>query len=237
MEYLRAPSVQSVHLPSEAHTLAFGAAVAKLARAAPKTKEEISKIAERMAPQVTGEYVRGAARTETAVHPFRRHFEELAIGESLLTHRRTVSEADIVNFGGISSGSVSESQTLTVTATSSNPSLIPTPTVRYSSPTSGGYLTFTPVPVSHGVDTIGLVVDDAIIMLENIHRRMKRGEPPLLAAFRGARQVGMAVVATTLVLAAAFVAAGRDTFAQGCVLIREAAPVIGSASSTYLRPG
>src|SRR5690606_34983225 len=51
---------------------------------------------------------------------------------------------------------------------------------------------------------IGLVVDDAIIMLENIHRRMKRGEPPLLAAYRGARQVGMAVVATTLVLAAVF---------------------------------
>ena len=45
---------------------------------------------------------------------------------------------------------------------------------------------------------IGLVVDDAIIiMLENIHRRMKKGEPPLLASFRGARQVGMAVVATT----------------------------------------
>ncbi|MSO72953.1 MAG: efflux RND transporter permease subunit [Rhodospirillaceae bacterium] len=52
---------------------------------------------------------------------------------------------------------------------------------------------------------IGLVVDDAIIMLENIHRRMKMGEPPLLAAMRGARQVGMAVVATTTVLAAAFV--------------------------------
>jgi len=52
---------------------------------------------------------------------------------------------------------------------------------------------------------IGLVVDDAIIMLENIHRRMKRGEPPLLASYRGARQVGMAVVATTLVLAAVFV--------------------------------
>ncbi|MEQ9449168.1 MAG: efflux RND transporter permease subunit, partial [Rhodospirillaceae bacterium] len=41
---------------------------------------------------------------------------------------------------------------------------------------------------------IGLVVDDAIIMLENIHRRMKLGEPPLLAAYRGAKQVGMAVV-------------------------------------------
>ncbi len=51
---------------------------------------------------VTGEYVRGATRTETEVHPFRRHFEALRIGESLLTHRRTVSEADIVNFGGIS---------------------------------------------------------------------------------------------------------------------------------------
>ncbi len=51
---------------------------------------------------------------------------------------------------------------------------------------------------------IGLVVDDAIIMLENIHRRMKEGEPVLLASIRGARQVGMAVVSTTLVLAAAF---------------------------------
>jgi multidrug efflux pump len=51
---------------------------------------------------------------------------------------------------------------------------------------------------------IGLVVDDAIIMLENIHRRMKT-EPPLLAAQRGARQVGMAILSTTLVLAATFV--------------------------------
>src|SRR5205814_7168930 len=35
-------------------------------------------------------------------HPFRKHFEELEIGETLLTHRRTVTEADIVNFAGIS---------------------------------------------------------------------------------------------------------------------------------------
>jgi len=55
-----------------------------------------------MVAAVTGEYVRGGARIETEVHPFRRHFEDLQIGESLLTHRRTVSEADIVNFGGIS---------------------------------------------------------------------------------------------------------------------------------------
>jgi multidrug efflux pump len=52
---------------------------------------------------------------------------------------------------------------------------------------------------------IGLVVDDAIVMLENIHRRIEQGEPPLLAAFRGARQVGFAIIATTLVLISVFV--------------------------------
>lgn len=55
-----------------------------------------------MLAAVTGEYVRGAARITTELHPFRRHFEDLQIGESLLTHRRTVTEADLVNFGGIS---------------------------------------------------------------------------------------------------------------------------------------
>ncbi len=55
-----------------------------------------------MVGAVVGEYVRGGQRIETEVHPFRRHFEDLRIGESLLTHRRTVSEADIVAFGGIS---------------------------------------------------------------------------------------------------------------------------------------
>jgi len=51
---------------------------------------------------VTGEYVRGATVQEGDVHPFRKWFDDLAIGDSLLTHRRTVSEADIVNFGGVS---------------------------------------------------------------------------------------------------------------------------------------
>jgi oxepin-CoA hydrolase/3-oxo-5,6-dehydrosuberyl-CoA semialdehyde dehydrogenase len=55
-----------------------------------------------MLTAVTGEYVRGGAVKESELHPFRRHFEDLEIGHSLLTHRRTVSEADIVNFGGIS---------------------------------------------------------------------------------------------------------------------------------------
>ena len=53
---------------------------------------------------------------------------------------------------------------------------------------------------------ISLVVDDAIIVLENIRRRIdEEGETPLVAAFRGTRQVGFAVVSTTLVLIAVFV--------------------------------
>ena len=55
-----------------------------------------------MLAAVTGEHVRGAQVRESDVHPFRRHFEDLQIGDSLLTHRRTVGEADIVAFGGIS---------------------------------------------------------------------------------------------------------------------------------------
>ena len=55
-----------------------------------------------MLAAVTGEYVRGAAVRESELHPFRKYFEDLQMGDSLLTHRRTVSEADIVNFGGIS---------------------------------------------------------------------------------------------------------------------------------------
>ena len=55
-----------------------------------------------MLSAITGEYVRGARRIESEVHPFRRYFEDLQIGESLLTHRRTVGEADIVAFGGLS---------------------------------------------------------------------------------------------------------------------------------------
>lgn len=54
--------------------------------------------------------------------------------------------------------------------------------------------------------SIGLVVDDAIVVLENIHRRMTSlGESALVAAYRGTRQVGFAVLATTFVLVAVFI--------------------------------
>src|SRR5262249_2560090 len=51
---------------------------------------------------------------------------------------------------------------------------------------------------------IGLVVDDAIVVVENIQRRIDDGEPPVVAAQRGARQVFFAVVATTIVLISVF---------------------------------
>ena len=52
---------------------------------------------------------------------------------------------------------------------------------------------------------IGIVVDDAIVVLENIHARIEKGEPVLLAAVRGARQITFAVLASTLTLMAVFV--------------------------------
>ncbi len=52
---------------------------------------------------------------------------------------------------------------------------------------------------------IGLVVDDAIVVLENIYRRIEHGQPSLLAAIDGSREIGFAVIATTLVLSAVFV--------------------------------
>src|SRR5690606_15874194 len=52
---------------------------------------------------------------------------------------------------------------------------------------------------------VGLVVDESIVVLDNVQRRIEHGEPPLLAAFNGSRQVAFAVVATTVVLIAVFV--------------------------------
>lgn len=51
---------------------------------------------------ITDTYLKGAAIKEDLIHPFRKYFEDLKIGDTLITHKRTVTEADIVNFAGIS---------------------------------------------------------------------------------------------------------------------------------------
>jgi HAE1 family hydrophobic/amphiphilic exporter-1 len=53
--------------------------------------------------------------------------------------------------------------------------------------------------------SIGFVVDDAIVMLENIVRHMEMGEPPMKAALNGAREIGFTIVSMTLSLAAVFI--------------------------------
>ena len=52
--------------------------------------------------------------------------------------------------------------------------------------------------------SIGLVVDDAIVVVENIFHHLEKGEKPLMAAYKGTREVGFAVIATTLVLVMVF---------------------------------
>ncbi|HOX56040.1 MAG TPA: Ig-like domain-containing protein [Candidatus Paceibacterota bacterium] len=65
-----------------------------------------------------------------------------------------------VNLTGIGTGAANESQTLTVTATSSNTGLIPNPTLSYTSPNTSGSISFTPVANAYGVATITVTVND-----------------------------------------------------------------------------
>lgn len=89
--------------------------------------------------------------------------------------------------------------------------------------------------------SIGLVVDDSIVVLENAHRRIEAGEPPLLAAYHGTRQVAFAVIATTVVLVSVFapVAFLKDSvgriFAELAVTI-SAAVIFSSVLALSLAP-
>ncbi|HQX23933.1 MAG TPA: efflux RND transporter permease subunit [Pseudomonadota bacterium] len=76
--------------------------------------------------------------------------------------------------------------------------------------------------------SVGLVVDDAIVVLENCQRRVDLGEPRLVAAYRGSRQVAFAVIATTAVLVSVFLPIG---FLEGNLgrLFRELAIALATA--------
>ena len=52
--------------------------------------------------KITQVYQPGSEQLEDSIHPFRKYFDELQIGETLVTHKRTVTETDIVNFANIS---------------------------------------------------------------------------------------------------------------------------------------
>jgi HAE1 family hydrophobic/amphiphilic exporter-1 len=76
--------------------------------------------------------------------------------------------------------------------------------------------------------SVGFVVDDAIVMLENIVRHLEKGTPPLEAAFAGSREVGFTILSMTLSLAAVFIPV---LFMGGIVgrLFHEFAVTIGAA--------
>ncbi|HEX7190015.1 MAG TPA: efflux RND transporter permease subunit, partial [Thermoanaerobaculia bacterium] len=98
--------------------------------------------------------------------------------------------------------------------------------------------------------SVGFVVDDAIVMLENIVRHMEMGEPPLEAAIKGSKEIGFTIISMTISLAAVFI---PILFMGGILgrLFHEFAVTIGAAilvsgfvslsltpllSSKFLRP-
>jgi len=78
------------------------------------------------------------------------------------------------------------------------------------------------------VMAIGLVVDDAIVVLENIYRHIEEGMAPMDAAFRGAREVGFAVVAMTLTLAAVYAPVAFTTGRTGRLFVEFALTLAGA---------
>jgi multidrug efflux pump len=78
--------------------------------------------------------------------------------------------------------------------------------------------------------SIGIVVDDAIVVLENIYHRIEEGEPPLSAAFNGARQVGFAIMSTTMVVCAVFVPIMFIAGQTGLLFRELAAAMIGAVA-------
>ena len=75
---------------------------------------------------------------------------------------------------------------------------------------------------------IGLVVDDAIVMLENIHRHLESGKSRVEAAIAGAREIGFAIVAMTLTLASVFAPLAFATGRTGRLFIEFALTLAGA---------
>src|SRR5687768_13034862 len=75
---------------------------------------------------------------------------------------------------------------------------------------------------------IGLVVDDAIVMLENIYRHVEEGMPPMEAALKGSKEIGFAIVAMTLTLAAVYIPLAFSTGRTGKLFVEFALTLAGA---------
>jgi multidrug efflux pump len=75
---------------------------------------------------------------------------------------------------------------------------------------------------------IGLVVDDAIVVLENIYRHIEQGMNPVAAAIQGTREVGFAVIAMTLTLAAVYAPVAFTTGRTGRLFVEFALTLSGA---------
>ena len=75
---------------------------------------------------------------------------------------------------------------------------------------------------------IGVVVDDAIVVLENIYRHIEAGMKPMEAAFKGMKEIGFAIIAITVALVAVFVPLAFQTSTTGQLFVEFAVAVCGS---------
>ncbi|MCC7373917.1 MAG: efflux RND transporter permease subunit [Verrucomicrobiales bacterium] len=75
---------------------------------------------------------------------------------------------------------------------------------------------------------IGVVVDDANVVLENIHRHIEQGETPMDAAFKGMKEITFAVIATTVALVAVFTPLAFQTSTTGRLFVEFAIAIAGS---------
>ena len=75
---------------------------------------------------------------------------------------------------------------------------------------------------------IGLVVDDAIVMLENIYRHIENGMKPLEAAFKGSREIAFAIIAMTITLSAVYLPFAFSTGRSGRLFVEFALTLAGA---------
>ena len=75
---------------------------------------------------------------------------------------------------------------------------------------------------------IGLVVDDAIVMLENIYRHIESGMKPLEAAFKGSREIAFAIIAMTITLSAVYLPFAFSTGRSGRLFVEFALTLAGA---------